>query len=49
MIWQEGAKMVVLLVEAAKHRQDECLIGNRLTNVAQSIGERLELGAVIME
>ena len=41
--------MVVLLVEAAKHRQDERLVGNCLTNVAQSVGERLELGAVVMD
>jgi hypothetical protein len=49
LVGEEGAEVAVLFVEAAENREDEGVIRDLLTNVTESIGKRLELGAVIMD
>jgi hypothetical protein len=41
--------MCIALIEATKHGEDESLIGDRLADIAEGVGEGLQLGAVVVD
>jgi hypothetical protein len=49
LIREKRAKMAKLVVEAVEHGEDEVFVEDFLFDVAESIGKKLELGAIVMD
>jgi hypothetical protein len=49
IIWEKRAKLAKLVVEATDDGEDEGFVGDFLADVAERVGKRLELGAVVMD